>query len=164
MKRLLIAIILTVFCALNCFGSNYKLAPQYKTEIEQVINNRYPYVASEINLVAFSAYKMYNKVLKNKNYYMDYVFENFDIQIDAPEFKLYSYLIEITNKYNGNIDKKSVSTDFAGVLYNVLLPYFEANNIDKTRLDALSDLSSSKLKEINGYSDELYKFVYSNQP
>lgn len=160
MKRLLIIVCLMLFCTLNCFGANYKLAPEYKTEIENTINSRYPYVVSEINVIAFKANKMYNQVLKNKDLYMDFAAENFDMQIDGPEFYLYSDLIKITDKYS-KIDKNKQSTDFSGVLYNILLPYFEANNIDRKKIDMLGLLSGAKLKEINTYYENLHKFVYN---
>lgn len=159
MKRLLIIICLVLFCTLNCFGANYKLPPEYKVEIEHAINSQYPYVVSEINIIAFKANKMYKQVLQNKISDIDFASENFDSYIGSPEFGLYCDLIDITKKYS-YIDEEATATDYSGALEDVLEPYFKANNIDTTKLENLGRLTYQKSLEIESYYENLRKFEH----
>ena len=160
LKKIFVLLFCFIFSVLSCFATDYKLPPQYKIEVEQTINNEYPATLKKINDIALNANTMYKQVLKDKNLYMDFCAENFDMMIFTPEFYLYSDLIKITQKYTL---LKNPPTDDAGTLYDFLLPYFDNNNIDTEKLDKLKSFSALKYKEIDKYYQDLHKFMYPEE-
>ncbi len=163
MKRIFI-LLLFMFLCLPVFAE-YKpipkeLSKQYKAEIEQLIETQYPIAIREIEETSAQAHIMYLQVLKNKNLYMDYVSNNFDMNIDNGQFYLLSKIIDATNEYVNIKNDTALATDYVGSLLDFLDPYFKDNKINKNKLNFIGSLVSIKAKEIEKEQNILYKFMY----
>ena len=159
MKRLLIVIILTVFCALNCFGANYKLAPEYKTEIEQAINKEIPNVKYKVNHdfnSAYNKYFLYMNLRADKTETIN-IIEKHQIYLDNDLSTLFVKLVDITNNYV-NIKNKMPITDYSGDIYEFIYPYLENNNVNTKEIDELTQYVVSKWEIL----DKMHYTVFNN--
>ena len=137
-----------------------ELSKQYKAEIEQIIDEEYPHAVKKTKQIRAEAHKMYKKVLKNKNLYMEYATNNFDVLIGVEEFNLLSKIIDITDKYVQIKDEDALATDYNGALLDFLDPYFKDNDIKTDKLDNLSILINKEHKKIIQEQELLHKFIY----
>jgi hypothetical protein len=165
MKKFVLFIFLFLVFSLPAFA-DYKpipkeLSKQYKYEIEKLINKKYNPTIKEINRISKNAEKMYMKVLKNKDLYIDFATKNYDTNIFVPIFDMLSDIITITQKYT-NSELKVPATDFSGALYDFLDSYFIDNNIDTSKIDELSAYARNKQIKIEQYYDKAHKFIYPN--
>ncbi len=140
-----------------------ELSKQYKVEIEQLIDERYPIINVQLKDIMNEALLMYNSVLKNKENYNEFCFNNFDMNIDSPVFYLYKDLIEVTQKYVV-INKTNIpATDSSGDLYQFLRPYFIDNKINIKKLVLISKKRNTYQKKIADLYERSHKFIYSNE-
>ena len=163
MKKLLLLLLL-IFISCPAFAE-YKpipkeLSKKYKAEITQLIRSQYPIAIREIEETRAQAHVMFLNDVKDKNLYMDYALNNFDMIIDNGEFHLLSKIIDVTNKYVDIKNDTALATDYVGALLDFLDPYFKDNRINKSKLNYIDTLVSIKAKEIEKEQRILYKFVY----
>lgn len=167
MKKLLVVFLIMFFNILPCFAE-YKpipknLSKQYKAEITQIIDTQYPIAVHETEGIREEAHQLYLDVLNNKNLYMNYCANNFDMIIDNGEFHLLSKIIEATNKYVPIKNDDALATDYVGSLLDFLDPYFKDNHIDTKKLDSLGVLSNIRYKEIEKEQADLHRFMYPEE-
>ena len=131
----------------------------YKSQIENTIEEEFPKTKKLIDIEVENAKKTYKKYLKDKNkkeniYKYVFIMQDYQRGIEAHEFMFLSKLIDITAKFN-DIENKIPATDFAGALFDFLLPYFKENNIDYKKYDKLSKYTAIKIKEIDNLIDKM---------
>ncbi len=137
MKKKFLAICLFILF-LQPAWAEYKPIPkelsiQYKNEVEQAIktefNNRYNRI------------KNYDYIISNKKPELRYT--SIDMGLQAEIFDFFMPLIDITDKYT-NIKNDIPVTDFWFTLHEILIPYFNDNNIDIHLIDKLIKYSEKK--------------------
>lgn len=131
----------------------------YKSQIENTIEEEFTKTKKLIDIEVAKAKKTYKKYLKDKNQKEnidEYIFimEDYQRGIEEHEFMFLSKLIDITADFN-NIENKIPATDFAGTLFDFLLPYFKESNIDYKKYDELTEYASIKIKEIDKLMDKI---------
>ena len=159
MKKILL-ILLLLFFSLPAFPQ-YKpipknLSSEYKTEVAKIIDKEYPKAVKKTKQISSEAHKMYLKVLKNNNLYMDYATNNYDMIIDIGEFNLLSKIVDATDKYVSIKNDNALATDYNGAILDFLNPYFKDNQIKTKKLDNLGILINKKYKESNKEQKLLY--------
>lgn len=157
-KMFLVICIIFVFC--DSAFADYKpipknLSQQYKKEITRIINTQYPVAIRKTKQIRRNSHKMYLKVLKNKDFYMDYVTNNFDMIISVGEFNLLTKIIDITDRYVKIKDDDALATDYNGAILDFLDPYFKDNGIKTDKLDNLSNLIYINYNEITAEQKSL---------
>ena len=165
MKKLIILIFI-VFLQIPAFA-DYKPIPmdlsvQYKTEVTKIIDKQYPIAVRKTKQISREAHKLYLKVLKNKDLYMDYATNNFDMIIDIGEFHLLSKIVDVTDKYVSIKNDDAIATDYNGAIIDFLNPYFKDNQIKTQKLDNLRILINKEYKKIIQEQEHLYKLIYHN--
>ena len=125
----------------------------YKSQIERTIEEEFPKTKKLIDIEVANAKKTYKKYHKDKNKKEkidEYIFimQGYQRGIEAYETIFVSKLIDVTANFN-DIENKIPATDFAGTMFNFLLPYFQENNIDYKKYNELSKYASIKIKEID---------------
>ena len=167
MKKLILLMLSFLILGTPCLAE-YKpipkeLSKQYKKEITHLINTQFPVAIQETEMVWEEAHKMYLKVLKNKEFYMDYATSNYDTNIDIGEFNLLSKIITVTDKYVKIKEDTALTTDFTGALASFLSPYFKDNKIKTNKLNRLSILINKKYKEIEQEQQTLHRYIYPEE-
>ena len=166
MKKIILAICLFILF-LQSAWAEYKPIPeelggQYKKEIDKLLNKKYNPTKTEINKISKNAERMYTKLLKNKDLYIDFATKNYDTNIFIPVFDMLSDIITITQKYtNSKLDVPS--TDSYATLYEFLLPYFTDNDISMDKINNIQELAMEKYKIIEDYYIKSHKFMYPNE-
>ena len=166
MKNLFLTIVLLISFCLPTWAE-YKPIPkelsiQYKNEVEQIINNKYKIIISQINHIHTDAKNQYIMVKKNKDTYIDFATANFDTAVFIPIFDLLSDIITITRKYS-DLEQNIPATDYTGALYDFLDPYFKDNNINTSKIDNLSEYARKKQIKIEKYYENAHKFIYPHE-
>lgn len=165
MKKMIVFFILIFVFALNfCFAHDYKIAQeqqnQYRNDIYKTIDKELHKTKIKINKEVSDAQRTYKKYLKDKNKSKNqdkYIFEIQDCQrgIEVHETTFISILIDITNKYK-NINSDIPPTDFPRTLIEFISPYFEANDIDYSKIKELDSYSANKIKELDYLMEQIY--------
>ena len=160
MKKVILIMVTIILTSIPVFA-DYKPIPknlneQYKKEVTKIIDTQYPVAVRETKQIRRKAHKMYLKVLKDNSLYMDYVTNNFDINISIGEFNLLSKIIDLTDKYVKIKDDTALATDYNGAILDFLNPYFKDNKIETKKLDNLGILVNTKYKEIVEEQNILY--------
>ncbi len=168
MKKIILVLLMLLI--LPCLAQNYTITPKekqlkYKVEIEKTIDIEVPKAKKEVDKIFNEAQNAYLKVVKNpKNIdiYMNFADGQYDMIIDSPRFYLYLKLVKITKKYI-YIDEDSLATDFSGVVYDLLEPYFKANKIDVHLLDELNIHLGQNYKQIEKFYRQAHIIVYPEE-
>ena len=126
---------------------------EYKLQIEKTIKDEFSKTKKLIDIEVANAKKTYKKYHKDKNKKEkidEYIFimQGYQRGIEAYETIFVSKLIDVTANFN-DIENKIPATDFAGTMFDFLLPYFQENNIDYKKYNELSKYASIKIKEID---------------
>ena len=168
MKRFIaIFVLFAVLCANPCFAKAHKFSKAsqkaYADEIETFLANEIDKSKAEANIWYLKANTIYAQFLKDKNQMKrnsEFIttLELYEEDITSPEFDLYSKLIDITKLYDISIINEVPATDYAGELYNILIPYFQKNNVNYTKLNELSDDIAQKAEKIAQFRNEIYDY------
>ena len=166
MKKLFV-LILIIFLGSPVFAEYVPipeyLSKQYKKEVMKILNIQYPVAVQETEQLRAEAHDMYIKVLKDKNLYMEYATNNFDMNIYIGEFHLLSKIIDITDKYVDIKNDNAFATDYTGAMLDFLNPYFKDNGINQNKLKKLGSLITKRYKEIIKEQEILHKFMYPDE-
>ena len=166
MKKIFIVIsVIFLFC--NSVFADYvpipeNLSEQYKKEVTKIIDTQYPVAIRKTKQIRREAHKMYLKVLKNKDIYMDYATNNYDMMINIGEFYLLSKIVDVTDKYVSIKNDDALATDYNGAILDFLDPYFKDNKIETKKLDNLGIFINMEYQKIIQEQEHLHKIIYPN--
>ena len=170
MKKItIILLVLISLCTNSCYAKAQKFSKElqkaYADEVETFVSNELDKSIEEANTWYLKANTVYAQFMKNKNHMKqnkDFIttLELYEEDITSPEFDLYKRLIDITKKYDSNVENEVPATGFAGTLYDFLVPYFKKNNVKYSKLDDLSTFIAIKAEKIEGFKNEIYNYSY----
>lgn len=169
-KIIVVSFVLMSLCINSCYANAQKfpngLNKAYAYEVETFISNELDKSIEEANTLYLKANTIYAQFLKNKNQMKqnkDFIttLGLYEEDISSPEFELYKRLLELTQKYDSNVINEVPATDFAGALYDFLVPYFKKNNVKYSKLDELSTFIAIKAEKIEDFKKEIYNYSYS---
>ncbi len=157
MKKLFIAFYLIIIFCIPTFAE-YKpipanLSKQYKKEMEHIIDVEYPNTIKNADNYLKEAKTLRNKILKhgfNTDEYMNIVLIS-EICIPASAIDLYANLLEVTQEKYLGMKYEPIGTDCINPIYDILSPYFDDNNIDKTKLTKIARYEEVQIKIIEKY-------------
>ena len=113
--------------------------PQYKKEIEQLIDAQVPLSKKNID-------KIFQDVENEKNPYVKQIIIEYGMDTVVLEF--YISLIDTTDKYF-NIKKDIPPTDWYGTLQKIIDPYLKENNVNASKINSLLKYANKKQKILN---------------
>lgn len=168
MKKFITILVLSaVLCVNPCFAKAHKFVraeqEAYINEVETLLANEIGKSKEEVNIWYLKANTIYAQFLKNKNQMKrnnDFVITLtlYEEDITSPEFDLYKKLIDITKKYDASLENEIPATDYAGSLYDILIPYFKKNNVNYDKLDELSNDIVVKTRKIEQFKTDIYDY------
>ncbi len=74
-----------------------------------------------------------------------------EICIPASAIDLYAKLLEVTQEKYLGMKYEPIGTDCINPIYDILSPYFDDNNIDKTKLTKIARYEEVQIKIIEKY-------------
>lgn len=137
------------------------LRSKYKVEIEQIINEEFPYVIGNANKSVNDAKNIHDKILKNGYNDDDFINLNLisEVVLIGADLQLYSKLMQITQEKYLKIKYQPIPTDNSNALYDYLYPYFKDNNIDTSKLEEINIyINKQQAKIIKNYIEDIYKY------
>lgn len=164
MKKIFVLLFVLVFNACMCLAAYQPIppekSPQYKAEIEQIINEEVPKAKKELDKKTAYATDLYNQIVKKNldNSSQEYIDMTLTQEIVIPFVlaEVYSKLINATAKYSPAIITE-FGTDSYAPLEEEIKPYLEANSINTKEIDKLKELIYTRYYEIQGYADNVRK-------
>lgn len=157
MKKLFVVICLFLFNCVPAFAEykpiSSELSIQYKKDMEQIINENYPIVITDINNEVKKA-KKYYKQMKSKGYSIeDYINLTLISEncIPSTDLKLYEKLMQTTQEKYLGVQYVSIGTDNTIPLDKFLTPYFIDNNVDTKKLSTIIKYQNKKSKIVEKY-------------
>ena len=168
MKKILILFtVLFTFC-LSAFAE-YKpipkeLSKQYKTEIENIINQDYPIVINKIDNYQKQALSYYNDIMRNGYDIGKHVslVNMAELVIPAADIDLYAKLMRITQEKYLGIKYLPLGTDSVVPMEDFLTPYFKDNNVNSKKLQCIIKYEKKKIKILEKYLKKVQQIVPDN--
>jgi len=143
---------------------NYKPVPadlsrQYKTEMEQIIDEEYSKAIKDVDILTSRAKFLYNKILNEDGKYEDYTELTLipETALPAVDVDLFTRLVKTTQeKY---LDKKFEQVWFGNSYYLdiYIYPYLEKPNVDTRKIIKLNKYTDKKIRIIEKYLKEIKK-------
>ena len=137
---------------------------QYKQELEQIINKKYPIVIEDIDDSVKNAKILHDNMLKNGFNMEDYISLSLipETNIPSADLDLYTELLKITmEKYMG-IKYKPIGTDSIKPIDELLSPYFRDNNVNKEKLSEISFYKNKQIKVVENFIKKIEQIRPSN--
>lgn len=163
MKKIVL-ILLLLFFSLPAFAQ-YKpiskgLSQQYKQEMEQIINEEYPYVIRNIDDIVKDARRLKNRILKHSFNQEDYINLALipETCIPSADLDLYGKLLQITTEKYLGIEYKPIGTDSVNPINDILSPYFRDNNVNRDKLNKIIRYENKKIKVVEKYIKQIEKY------
>ena len=135
------------------------LSEQYKTEIEQIIDEEYPQVIKKIDDEVNYAKSLRDKILKNGFNFEDYIALSLipDTCIPAADLDLYGIMLKLTREKYLGMEYKPIGTDSVNPLDDILSPYFRDNNVNRRKLTKILHYENKKIKVVEEYIKQVEK-------
>lgn len=135
------------------------LSEQYKTEIEQIIDEEYPQVIKKIDDEVNYAKSLRDKILKNGFNFedaMNLVLTQ-EVVIPAAELDLFDKMLKVTQEKYLGMKYTPIGTDFVDSIDAILTPYFKDNNVNRKKLKKIVLYENKKIKVVEKYIKEVEK-------
>ena len=135
------------------------LSEQYKTEIEQIIDEEYPQVIKKIDDEVNYAKSLRDKIIKNGFNFEDYIALSLipDTCIPSADLDLYGTMLKVTREKYLGIEYTPIGTDSVNPIDAILTPYFKDNNVNRKKLKKIVLYENKKIKVVEKYIKEVEK-------
>lgn len=150
----------------NTENFNSKKQEYFKKKATNLITKEVSVSHKEIDKIyseACATYSMFRNTINSKEY-KNYYLDKLDLYanlIDQPEFQMHIKLINLTNKYI-KIQDKVPATGFSGALYDFIIPYLEANDVNIDKIDELAGYAGNKQEQIMKLYEQVR--IYGEKP
>lgn len=163
MKKFIITLLSLLFFCVPAMAE-YKpipenLSKQYKTEMEQIIDEEYPIVIKKIDNEVKDAKRIRDKILKNGFNIDDYITLSLipDTCIPSADLDLYGKMLKVTQEKYLGMEYKPISTDSVNPIDDILSPYFRDNNVNRSKLNKILLYENKKIKIVEEYIKQVEK-------
>lgn len=135
------------------------LSEQYKTEMEQIINEEYPHVIKKIDDEIKYAKSLRDKILKTGFNLDDYITLSLipDTCIPSADLDLYGKMLKITKEKYLDMEYIPMGTDSVNPIDEILTPYFRDNNVNRNKLEKIIIYEDKKIEIVEKYIKEVEK-------
>ena len=135
------------------------LSEQYKTEIEQIIDEEYPQVIKKIDNEVKDAKRIRDKILESGFNIEDYINLSLipETCIPSSDLDLYGKMLTVTQEKYLGMEYKPIGTDSVNPLDDILSPYFRDNNVNRRKLTKILLYENKKIKVVEEYIKQVEK-------
>ena len=163
MKKFIITLLSLLFFCVPAMAE-YKpipenLSKQYKTEIEQIIDEEYPIVIKKIDNEVKDAKRIRDKILESGFNIEDYINLSLipETCIPSSDLDLYGKMLKVTKEKYLNETYTPIGTDSVNPIDDILSPYFRDNNVNRSKLTKILLYENKKIKIVEEYIKQVEK-------
>ena len=163
MKKFIITLLSLLFFCVPAIAE-YKpipenLSKQYKTEIEQIIDEEYPIVIKKIDNEVKDAKRIRDKILESGFNIEDYINLSLipETCIPSSDLDLYGKMLKVTQEKYLGMEYKPIGTDSVNPIDDILSPYFRDNNVNRSKLTKILLYENKKIKIVEEYIKQVEK-------
>lgn len=163
MKKFIITLLsLLLFCVPAM--AEYKpipenLSKQYKTEMEQIIDEEYPIVIKKIDNEVKDAKRIRDKILEIGFNIEDYITLSLipETCIPSSDLDLYGKMLKVTKEKYLNETYTPIGTDSVNPIDDILSPYFIDNKVNRSKLTKILLYENKQIKVVEEYIKQVEK-------
>ena len=163
MKKFIITLLSLLFFCVPAMAE-YKpipenLSKQYKTEMEQIIDEEYPIVIKKIDNEVKDAKRIRDKILESGFNIEDYINLSLipETCIPSSDLDLYGKMLKVTQEKYLGMEYKPIGTDSVNPIDDILSPYFRDNNVNRSKLTKILLYENKKIKIVEEYIKQVEK-------
>lgn len=163
MKKFIITLLSLLFFCVPAMAE-YKpipenLSKQYKTEMEQIIDEEYPIVIKKIDNEVKDAKRIRDKILESGFNIEDYINLSLipETCIPSSDLDLYGKMLKVTQEKYLGMEYKPIGTDSVNPIDDILSPYFRDNNVNRSKLNKILLYENKKIKIVEEYIKQVEK-------
>ena len=163
MKKFIITLLSLLFFCVPAMAE-YKpipenLSKQYKTEMEQIIDEEYPIVIKKIDNEVKDAKRIRDKILESGFNIEDYINLSLIPETCIPysDLDLYGKMLKVTQEKYLGMEYKPIGTDSVNPIDDILSPYFRDNNVNRSKLTKILLYENKKIKIVEEYIKQVEK-------
>ncbi len=162
MKKFIITLLSLFFCVPAM--AEYRpipetLSKQYKTEMEQIIDEEYPIVIKKIDNEVKDAKRIRDKILEIGFNIEDYITLSLipETCIPSADLDLYGKMLKITKEKYLNETYTPIGTDSVNPIDDILSAYFIDNKVNRSKLTKILLYENKQIKVVEEYIKQVEK-------
>ncbi len=163
MKKFIITLLSLLFFCVPAMAE-YKpipenLSKQYKTEMEQIIDEEYPIVIKKIDNEVKDAKRIRDKILEIGFNIEDYITLSLipETCIPSSDLDLYGKMLKVTKEKYLNETYTPIGTDSVNPIDDILSPYFIDNKVNRSKLTKILLYENKQIKVVEEYIKQVEK-------
>ena len=163
MKKFIITLLSLLFFCVPAMAE-YKpipenLSKQYKTEMEQIIDEKYPIVIKKIDNEVKDAKRIRDKILEIGFNIEDYITLSLIPEpcIPSSDLDLYGKMLKVTKEKYLNETYTPIGTDSVNPIDDILSPYFIDNKVNRSKLTKILLYENKQIKVVEEYIKQVEK-------
>ena len=163
MKKFIITLLSLLFFCVPAIAE-YKpipenLSKQYKTEIEQIIDEEYPIVIKKIDNEVKDAKRIRDKILEIGFNIEDYITLSLipETCIPSSDLDLYGKMLKVTKEKYLNETYTPIGTDSVNPIDDILSAYFIDNKVNRSKLTKILLYENKQIKVVEEYIKQVEK-------
>lgn len=163
MKKFIITLLSLLFFCVPAMAE-YKpipenLSKQYKTEMEQIIDEEYPIVIKKIDNGVKDAKRIRDKILEIGFNIEDYITLSLipETCIPSSDLDLYGKMLKVTKEKYLNETYTPIGTDSVNPIDDILSAYFIDNKVNRSKLTKILLYENKQIKVVEEYIKQVEK-------
>lgn len=163
MKKFIITLLSLLFFCVPAMAE-YKpipenLSKQYKTEMEQIIDEEYPIVIKKIDNEVKDAKRIRDKILEIGFNIEDYITLSLipETCIPSSDLDLYGKMLKVTKEEYLNETYTPIGTDSVNPIDDILSAYFIDNKVNRSKLTKILLYENKQIKVVEEYIKQVEK-------
>ncbi len=163
MKKFIITLLSLLFFCVPAMAE-YKpipenLSKQYKTEMEQIIDEEYPIVIKKIDNEVKDAKRIRDKILEIGFNIEDYITLSLipETCIPSSDLDLYGKMLKVTKEKYLNETYTPIGTDSVNPIDDILSAYFIDNKVNRSKLTKILLYENKQIKVVEEYIKQVEK-------
>lgn len=135
------------------------LSKQYKTEMEQIIDEEYPIVIKKIDNEVKDAKRIRDKILEIGFNIEDYITLSLipETCIPSSDLDLYGKMLKVTKEKYLNETYTPIGTDSVNPIDDILSAYFIDNKVNRSKLTKILLYENKQIKVVEEYIKQVEK-------
>ena len=163
MKKFIITLLSLLFFCVPAMAE-YKpipenLSKQYKTEMEQIIDEKYPIVIKKIDNEVKDTKRIRDKILEIGFNIEDYITLSLipETCIPSSDVDMYGKMLKVTKEKYLNETYTPIGTDSVNPIDDILSPYFIDNKVNRSKLTKILLYENKQIKVVEEYIKQVEK-------
>lgn len=163
MKKFIITLLSLLFFCVPAMAE-YKpipenLSKQYKTEMEQILDEEYPIVIKKIDNEVKDAKRIRDKILEIGFNIEDYITLSLipETCIPSSDLDLYGKMLKVTKEKYLNETYTPIGTDSVNPIDDILSAYFIDNKVNRSKLTKILLYENKQIKVVEEYIKQVEK-------